>query len=180
MTTSMDQQSQTASELLSKGSQYRQTIYHDPLVGFITESCCRPRAICSIGSFEKTPGDWTLYPPTESLSSLRAPGGHLWPECWPAKVLRPVRSQDHVTVAKLKKKKVTVEVVQSTSEHGHKARPSMASSAGPSTPQAPRPARLPTPDLSDCEDGDFCDCGTNIHIIKLCTLCNKRPNNHNR
>lgn len=159
--------------------EYRQTVYHDGTMRHVAESRRHPRTIDKVEAPHQAYADWVLYPEPDvtAFSYEHLVGSSL---CSP---IIGRSSQDatlarHVTPPKRlsKAKPIIVQTSKSDRSTSTKIQSSYYRSAGPTPPPTPRPSRLPTPDLSDLEEGALCDCGVKAHIVKYCTSCKKQSN----
>ncbi|KAF1835779.1 hypothetical protein BDW02DRAFT_495117 [Decorospora gaudefroyi] len=164
---------------LDKFHDYRQTMYHDGAGLRIAESRRRSGMVRKVEPSAQAYVDFVLYPANDAETSLRSHPDEV-EQHHPASraATGESRSRSHVTFAKrsskIRAKPVIVHgIAKSTETLSDKTKASLQTSADPTPPPTPRPARLSTPDLSELDEAPFCDCGFEPHVVKRCATCGK-------
>jgi hypothetical protein len=167
-------------EQLDAGRRYRQTVYHDPTIRYVTETRRRSDMIRGFELPEGNFGDLVLYPPMDPTASpphSRSMGALREYHSAPSSTRSP-NAADHVTDAKHStnvrpKAVIIMEKPKSSEENRSGLERSILPSRGTKPPPTPRLTRLPSPELSDLDERPFCECGVNAHVIKTCKTCEK-------
>lgn len=155
----------------SQTRHYRQTVYRNLHADYIKETCRRPKATNQDEPSDQTFSDWVLFPSSNTSVSRHERADSVLSPCRsPDPIRKTVELDEHVTVAK-PRAKVAVEIHQSNGRATSETKPITPSYPEVSPPAKPRPARLPTPDLSDREEDSFCDCGIDEQAVELCKSC---------